>query len=90
MTTVFIPTPMRKTTSNRSTLQVGPGSIDEILSCCASEFPELHAQLFDDKGVVKRYINIFVNGNNIQALEGMGTRVEDRDEVIIVPAMAGG
>jgi molybdopterin converting factor small subunit len=90
MTTVFIPTPMRKTTNNKSTIEVDPGSVDEVLARCSSEFPELRGQLFDDKGLVKRYINIFVNGNNIHALEGMGTRVVDRDEVIIVPAMAGG
>ncbi len=90
MTTVFIPTPMRKTTANKATLEVGPGSVGDVLSRCSSEFPELRGQLFDAQGLVKRYINVFVNGNNIQALEGMGTPVTDRDEVIIVPAMAGG
>lgn len=90
MTTILIPTPMRKTTHNKATLQMGPGSVNDVLSRCSSEYPELRGQLFNEDGAIKRYINIFVNGDDINALDGMNTLLSERDEVIIVPAMAGG
>lgn len=90
MTKIFIPTPMRSTTHNKATLEVGPGSVNEVLSRCSHEFPGLRGQLFNENGAIKRYINIFVNGDDIQALDGMNTVLTERDEVLIVPAMAGG
>jgi molybdopterin converting factor small subunit len=90
MPTVFIPTPMRKTTGNKAQVQEAPGRIAELLGAIESKFPGFNAHVCDAEGRIKKYINIFVNGEEIRTLDGMETAVSDRDEVYIIPAMAGG
>lgn len=89
MPTIYIPTPMRKFTK-RSQISVQPGRLASILSALDGEFPGIAGQLFDATGTLKRYINVFVNGQDIRKLGGTEIDVGDRDEVHIIPAMAGG
>lgn len=90
MPNVFIPTPMRKFTNNRSCVQVPAGAVVDILDQLEGLCPGIRQQLCDPAGEIKRYINVFVNGDEIRTLQGQATTVGDRDEIYIVPAMAGG
>jgi molybdopterin synthase sulfur carrier subunit len=90
MTTVFIPTTMRKATGDNPEIEAAAGRLGDVLSRCTESHPGLRTQLFDDGGAVKRYINVFVNGADMRTLDGLDTAVGERDEIILVPAMAGG
>lgn len=90
MTTVFIPTTMRKATGDQPQIEAAAGPLGDVLSRCAESHPGLRTLLFDDSGTVKRYINVFVNGADMRTLSGLDTPVSERDEIILVPAMAGG
>ncbi len=90
MTKVLIPQPLRKHTDNKSTLDLKGESVDEILKELEINYPALKERLRDDEGNLRRFINIFVNGDDIRLKKGENTPVEDNDEVSILPAIAGG
>jgi molybdopterin synthase sulfur carrier subunit len=90
MTTVFVPSSLRRYTAGQSKAQVSGGTINDILEDLERQYPGVKSRLCDDSGQIKRYVNIFVNDEEIRALQGADTAVSDRDEVSIVPAMAGG
>ena len=90
MATVRIPSPLRRYTNNQSKVQAEGGTVNEILRNLESEFPGIQSKLLDDQGNIKRYVNVFVNEEEIRTLQGGSTPVADRDEVAIIPAMAGG
>ena len=90
MTTVFIPSSLRRYTAGQSKAQVSGDTINEILEDLERQYPGVKSRLCDDSGQIKRYVNVFVNDEEIRALRGADTAVTDKDEVSIVPAMAGG
>jgi len=90
MPTIFIPTPMRKVTNNQSTVVTPADKISGAFAALEQDFPGLSGHLYDADGRIKKYINVFVNGDEIGTLQGLDTLLNERDEVFIVPAMAGG
>lgn len=90
MPTVYIPTLMRKYNSNKPQLSVNPGCLSDLFSEMETRCPGIQTQLFDQEGKVKRYINVFINSEDIRSLNGVETVVNERDTVHIIPAMAGG
>ena len=90
MTTVFVPSSLRRYTAGQSKAQVSGGTINEVIDDLERQYPGVKSRLCDDSGQIKRYVNVFVNDEEIRALQGADTAVSDRDEVSIVPAMAGG
>jgi molybdopterin synthase sulfur carrier subunit len=90
MPTVFIPSSLRRYTAGQSKAQVSGDTINEILENLERQYPGVKSRLCDDSGQIKRYVNVFVNDEEIRALQGADTAVADKDEVSIVPAMAGG
>jgi molybdopterin synthase sulfur carrier subunit len=90
MATVRIPSPLRRLTDKQSKVEVGGATIQELIDNLDTQYPGVKARLCDDTGQVKRYVNIFINGNEIHTLQGGQTAVADGDEISIVPAMAGG
>jgi molybdopterin synthase sulfur carrier subunit len=90
MPTVFVPSSLRRYTAGQSKAQVSDGTINEIIEDLERQYPGVKSRLCDDSGQIKRYVNVFVNDEEIRALQGADTAVADRDEVSIVPAMAGG
>ena len=90
MTTVRIPSPLRRYTKSQSKVEVSGGNIGEVIESLEAQFPGIKTRLCDDNSQIKRYVNVFVNGDEIRTLQGLDTPVEERDEVSIVPAMAGG
>jgi molybdopterin synthase sulfur carrier subunit len=87
---VLIPTPLQKFTDNQATLECDGGTIVELLNALESNCPGIKARLCDDAGELRRFINFYVNSEDIRFLDGKDTALSDGDEVSIVPAVAGG
>lgn len=90
MATCYLPTPLRRLTNWQARIDVPSGSVDGMIAALDAKFPGLRAQLCDESGEVKSFINLFVNGNEIRTLQGRATPIGEADEVSIIPAMAGG
>ena len=90
MATVRIPTPLRRLTNNQAKVKVGGGTITELIAAMEAAYPGIKDRLVDEGGEIKRFVNIFVNGEEIRTLQGAATALKDGDEVSIIPAMAGG
>ncbi|MGD1856760.1 MAG: MoaD/ThiS family protein [Leptolyngbyaceae cyanobacterium] len=87
---VLIPTPLQKFTNNEATVEIGGDNIVGLLDTLESKFPGIKARLCDDKGELRRFVNFYVNSEDIRFLDGKETALNDGDEVSIVPAVAGG
>ena len=90
MSTVRIPSPLRKYTDGQSKVQTNGATIGELIESLEAQFPGIKTRLCDDSNQIKRYVNVFVNDEEIRTLHGIDTAVTDKDEISIVPAMAGG
>ncbi|MBI1802611.1 MAG: MoaD family protein [Chloroflexi bacterium] len=90
MPIVRIPTPLRRLTAGQAKVQVGGASVHELVASLDKTYPGLKDRLVDETGGIKRFVNIFVNGEEIRTLQGADTPLKDGDEVSIIPAMAGG
>jgi len=88
--TVRIPTPLRKLTNEEEVVAVSGTTIDEILSELDRTFPGLGERICDEQGNVRRFVNIFLNDEDIRFLSNKETAVKEEDEISIVPAIAGG
>lgn len=90
MATVRIPSPLRRYTNSQSKVESNGGNIAELLDNLDTQYPGIKTKLCDESGNIKRYVNIFVNDEEIRTLQGAETAITDNDEVSIIPAMAGG
>lgn len=90
MATVFVPTPLRRLTGGLSKVTVEGDSVGTLLQAFEQAYPGVGDRIFDEEGKVKRFINIFLNDEEIGTLQGLETPVSQRDRLSIVPAMAGG
>ena len=90
MASVRIPTPLRKLTNDLEVVSAAGANVGELLDNLDKAFPGLRERICDEQGNVRRFVNIFVNDEDIRFLEERGTPVKDTDEVSIVPAIAGG
>ena len=90
MPSVLIPTPLRKLTNELEEVSAAGANIGELLDNLDAAFPGLKDRVCDEAGNVRRFVNIFVNGEDIRFLEEKATPVKDTDEISIVPAIAGG
>lgn len=87
---VLIPTPLQKFTNNQATLECTGGTIGELIESLEGNCPGIKARLCDEEGNPRRFLNFYVNSEDIRFLEGTATPLNDGDEVSIVPAVAGG
>ncbi|GHO94648.1 hypothetical protein KSF_046960 [Reticulibacter mediterranei] len=90
MITVYIPTSLREFTNGRAMLQLTSETIAQLFETLEAQFPGIGARLYDQHGQVWPYIAVFVNGQSIGHLQQKETSLRERDEVHIIPAMAGG
>ena len=90
MANVRIPTPLRKLTNDLEVVSAAGSTVAELLDSLEKAFPGLRERICDEQGNVRRFVNIFVNDEDIRFLEERATPVKDTDEVSIVPAIAGG
>ncbi|MEO0433681.1 MAG: MoaD/ThiS family protein [Cyanobacteria bacterium J06656_5] len=87
---VLIPTPLQKFTNNEATVEIGGDNIVALLDALEAKFPGIKARLCDDSGELRRFVNFYVNSEDIRFLDGKDTALSEGDEVSIVPAVAGG
>jgi molybdopterin synthase sulfur carrier subunit len=87
---VVIPTPLRKFTAGADTVQIEARTVQEVLDNLDSKYPGIRASVCDEKGSLRRFINIYLDGEDVRFLENLSTPVTDGAEVAIVPAISGG
>ncbi|MDC0836052.1 hypothetical protein CKA32_005417 [Geitlerinema sp. FC II] len=87
---VLIPTPLQKFTSDRATLECEAKTVAELIDALEESYPGIKARLCDDAGKPRRFLNFYVNSEDIRFLDNTETSLNDGDEVSIVPAVAGG
>ncbi len=90
MPNVRIPTPLRKLTNEQELVPAAGATIAEILASLNTSYPGLKDRICDEQGNVRRFVNIFLNDEDIRFLDEKATIVKDSDEISIVPAIAGG
>jgi molybdopterin synthase sulfur carrier subunit len=90
MPTVRIPTPLRQVTKGNAEVKAAGDTVDDLVADLERQFPGLKERLVDDSGELRRFINIYVNEEDIRFLQGQKTALKDTDVVSIVPAIAGG
>jgi molybdopterin synthase sulfur carrier subunit len=88
--TVKIPTPLRKLTNGATSVDTDGSTIGEIVAALESSFPGMKERLVDESGDLRHFVNIYLNGEDVRYLDGLNSAVSDRDELSIVPAVAGG
>ncbi len=87
---VIIPTPLRRFTDGLETVNVQANTVNEIFDQLETQYPGIRARLCEENGELRRFINVYVDGEDIRFLNQLQTSVGDRAEVSIVPAIAGG
>ncbi|WP_447968077.1 MoaD/ThiS family protein [Nitrospira sp. M1] len=90
MTKVRIPTPLRPKTGGKSEVEVQASNISEMIESLETSYPGIKERLCDETGEIRRFLNIYLNEEDIRFLEGKDTLLKDTDEVSIIPAIAGG
>ena len=90
MVKVLIPYALRFATERNAEVEVGGGTAGEAINALVSAYPDIKSHIFADDGTPRDFINLFVDGKNVNSLQGMSTPVADNGEVMIVPAIAGG
>ncbi len=90
MPSVLIPTPLRKLTNDLEEVSAAGGNIGELLDNLDKAFPGLKDRVCDEAGAIRRFVNIYVNGEDVRFLDEKATVVNENDEISIVPAIAGG
>jgi molybdopterin synthase sulfur carrier subunit len=87
---VRIPTPLRKLTQDKDTVEAMGADIQAVLDDLEKKYPGLKERLCDDRGELRRFVNIYLNDEDIRFSQGKTTAVKDGDEISIIPAIAGG
>jgi molybdopterin synthase sulfur carrier subunit len=86
---IQIPTPLRQHTENQPTVEVSGATVEAALADLSRKYPAVAQRVFDN-GQVRRFINVYVNDEDIRYLDNLATPVKDGDQVSIIPAVAGG
>jgi molybdopterin synthase sulfur carrier subunit len=90
MATVKIPPVLRPSVGGATEVSVEGQTVGEVLQGLAGEHPETRSQLFSSEGELNRYVNVYVNDEDVRVQDGLDTGVGAGDTVVILPAMAGG
>ena len=90
MATVRIPPVLRAQTGGEPEVEAKGGNVGEVLRALTSAHPDTESQLFGADGDLNRYVNVYLNDEDVRVLDGLDTAVSDGDTVVILPAMAGG
>jgi MoaD family protein len=90
MATVRIPKVLQAHTGGQAEVEASGANVGEVLRALTAEHPATGEQLFGEDGDLNRYVNVYLNDEDVRVLDGLGTAVKDGDTVVILPAMAGG
>ncbi len=88
--TVKIPPVLRPQTGGEATVSADGSTVGEVLEALVESHPDTRSQLFSSKGELNRYVNVYLNDEDVRVLDGLETAIDDGDTVVILPAMAGG
>lgn len=88
--TVKIPTPLRSLTNNADSASIEATDLGAVVTALEAQFPGMRERLLDDSGEIRRFVNVYVNGEDVRFLSGLATALKAGDEVSLVPAVAGG
>lgn len=88
--TVRIPTPLRRLTQNQAEVEAEGDTIESLIENLEASYPGLKERICDESGNVRRFVNIYLNDEDIRFLDGGATAVNDGDDISIIPAIAGG
>lgn len=88
--TVRIPTPLRRMTNGKDKVEVESANLNELVEKLNGEYPGFKDRLVDENGELRYFVNIYLNGEDVRFMEGLGTTTSEGDEISIVPAVAGG
>jgi molybdopterin synthase sulfur carrier subunit len=89
-TKVRIPTPLRKLTNNEEVVEVNAATVGGAIAELQKRFPGIRERLLDEAGAVRRFVNVYVNEEDIRFLQNQETALKEGDEMSIIPAIAGG
>lgn len=89
-TKVRIPTPLRKLTHDEELVEVKAANVGDAINELQSRYPGIKERLLDESGAVRRFVNVYVNEEDIRFLQNKDTLLKDGDEISIIPAIAGG
>lgn len=87
---VRIPTPLRKLTNNEELVEVNAATIGDVIAELQTRYPGIKDRLIDETGAIRRFVNVYVNEEDIRFLQNQETAIKDGDEISIIPAIAGG
>jgi MoaD family protein len=87
---VRIPAALRSQTNEKSDVEIEADSVRGVIEALDREFPGIGARLRDEEGELRRFVNVYVNGEDVRFLDGLSTPIKQGDEVSIIPAVAGG
>jgi sulfur-carrier protein len=90
MATIRIPPVLRPSVGGEREVEAAGANVGEVLESLAGQHPETRGQLFGSEGELNRYVNVYLNDEDVRVLDGLGTAVADGDTLVILPAMAGG
>ena len=90
MSTVKIPPVLRSSTGGEKEIAAHGSNVGEVLRELASKHPDTERQLFAEDGQLNRYVNVYLNDEDVRVLQGLDTPVSESDTLVILPAMAGG
>lgn len=85
-----IPTPLRRLTGDAETVEIEAGTVKEVIEQLDRKYPGFQSRVCDDSGQLRRFINIYIDGEDVRFLDGLSTQVPDEAEFSIVLAIAGG
>ena len=88
--TVKIPTPLRKLTNGETSVNADVATGGAIVDSLESSYPGMRERLIDETGDLRHFVNIYLNGEDVRYIDGLNSKVGERDELSIVPAVAGG
>jgi len=90
MSTVKIPPVLRASVGGAKEVEASGGNVGDVLRALAEQHPATESQLFSEEGDLNRYVNVYLNDEDVRVLDGLETNVSESDTIVILPAMAGG
>jgi len=90
MSTVKIPPVLRASVGGAKEVEAAGASVGDVLRSLVEQHPATESQLFSEEGDLNRYVNVYLNDEDVRVLDGLDTSVSENDTIVILPAMAGG
>jgi len=90
MISLRIPTPLRSYTNGQSEIRLQGGTVGEAMHDLTLQFPALRPHLYSDDGMLRAFVNLYLNDEDIRQLQGTGTLLQDGDRLLLIPSIAGG